>query len=58
MTNELDKKKVNKEFKKWLQAQIALQTDVLKEIKESEDREFKEGQIALKEQELKKKRKK
>ena len=65
MTNEHNKKKTNKDkknidkdFKKWLQAQIALQTDALKDTKEREDREFKEGQIALKEQELKKKLKK
>jgi hypothetical protein len=53
-----DPKKQDKEFKKWLEAQIALQTEALNSLKESEAREIKEGQIALKEQELKRKLKK
>jgi hypothetical protein len=42
-------------FKKWLEAQIALQQEVLDGLKESEERSTKEGQIALKVLELKKK---
>ena len=58
--NNKDEKKpdLDKEFKKWLEAQIALQNDALDSLVEHNLREIKEGQIALKEQELKRKHKK
>jgi hypothetical protein len=43
----------DKEFAKWLQAQIALQRDAIKFLDDKEHRTTKEGQIALMEMELK-----
>jgi hypothetical protein len=37
----------NPEYKYWLQAQIALQKELLKSLKDNVERSQKEGQIAL-----------